>query len=342
VTQEEATTPAWKSASTTDTRVSPRRPATAPLGGTSGGPPPAVRRRLPDVVKPLRRREGSRRSGLLLLADACATSLAFYIAYLVRFDGHIPQERLGQLLRCLPVLLLIRIALSLAFGLHRWSFRLSGLHEGLRIVQATVLGSALFTASFYFAQRAVEDVSIGPPRSVIVIELLLTTALLGAMRFSLRVGEAWGMNAFRPVVGEWVRTIIVGAGSAGELLMRDLQRSDEHNYKVLGFVDDLPSKRGAMIAGRMVLGSLDELPEVCRRWRIEQVLFAIPRLAPERLRQVLDSCADLALVQDRPRLVRLPERSHPHLTAAGPRRRGPPAAEPRPLRRRSRDPAHRG
>jgi FlaA1/EpsC-like NDP-sugar epimerase len=248
------------------------------------------------LLKPLRRLEGWPRALVLLAVDALATTIAFYVAFLVRFDGHVPPARVDQFLRCLPVLLAIRLALSLGFGLHRWSFRLSGLHEALRIVQATLLGSALLTASFYFVQRAAEDVSIGPPRSVILIEFLLTTMLVGATRFSLRVAEAWGVNTFRPAVGDWVRTVIVGAGSAGELLLRDLQRSDEHNYRVIGFVDDLPSKRGTTIGGRQVLGSLDDLADVCRRWRVEQVLFAIPRLPPERMRQVLDACADLKLV----------------------------------------------
>jgi FlaA1/EpsC-like NDP-sugar epimerase len=248
-----------------------------------------------DLLKPLRRLEGWPRASVLLAADAAATAFSFYVAFLVRFDGAIPPERAAQLLRCLPALLVVRTGLGLVFGLHRWSFRLSGLHEGLRIVQATVLGSTLLTAFFYFVQRAAEDVSIGPPRSVILIEFLLTTTLVGTVRFSMRVAEAWGINAFRPHVGDWVRTVIVGAGSAGDLLLRDLQRSDEHNYRVIGFVDDLASKRGAMIGGRQVLGSLDELPEICRRWRVEQILFAIPRLAPERMRQVLDACADLRL-----------------------------------------------
>jgi FlaA1/EpsC-like NDP-sugar epimerase len=248
-----------------------------------------------ELVKPLRRIEGWPRTLILLAADAAATSVAFYLAYVVRFEGSLPPERVVQLLRCLPVLLVIRLALSLGFGLHRWSFRLSGLHEGLRIVQATAVGSMLFTAFFYFVQRAAEDVSIGPPRSVILVEFLLTTTLVGGVRFSLRVAEAWGMNAFRLHSGDWVRAIIVGAGSAGELLLRDLERSAEHSYRVIGFVDDMPSKRGTTIGGRQVLGSLDDLPDVCRRWRVEHVLFAISRLAPERLRQVLDACADLKL-----------------------------------------------
>jgi len=213
----------------------------------------------------------------------------------VRFEGQIPAERIGQFWRWLPLLLAVRVGVNLAFGLHRWSFRLSGLHEALRVAQVSLLGSALLTTGSYFAQRAVEDISIGPPRSVIIIELLLTTILLTASRFSLRVAGAWGVNVFRPRVGDWARTLIVGAGSAGELLLRDLQRSDEHNYSVVGFVDDNRTKWGATIGGRQVLGSLDELPRICERWRIEQILFAIPRLPAERMRHILDICRELKL-----------------------------------------------
>jgi len=248
------------------------------------------------MTEALRRLGGWRRYALILAGDTLAIAAALYLAFFLRFEGRIPPDRVGQLLRCLPVLLTIRLALHLVFGIHRWSFRLSGLQEGVRIVQVSLMGTALFAMFFYFAQRAIEDVSVGPPRSVIVIEFLITTTLLGIARFSLRLAQAWGGTlALRSHSGDWARTLIVGAGSAGELLLRDLQRSDEHHYHVLGFVDDQPSKWGTTIGGRPVLGSLDDLPRLARRWQVKQLLFAIPRLAPERLRRVLDTCAELKL-----------------------------------------------
>ena len=238
---------------------------------------------------------GPPRYALILGYDAVAIALSLFLAFLVRFEGHIPDDRLAQFFRCLPLLLAIRLALHLGFGLHRWSFRLSGLHEGLRVIYATLMGTALFATSFYFVQRAAEDVSIGPPRSVIVLEFLLTSSLVGGARFSFRVLGKWGAQAFRQKSGDLVRTLIVGAGSAGDLLLRDLQRSDEHNYKVLGFVDDEPMKQGATIGGQLVLGTLTDLPVLVERWRVEQLLFAIPRLSPDRLRRILDSCSDYKL-----------------------------------------------
>jgi FlaA1/EpsC-like NDP-sugar epimerase/UDP-N-acetylmuramyl pentapeptide phosphotransferase/UDP-N-acetylglucosamine-1-phosphate transferase len=284
-----------------------RAPVTpeAPVSDSTYGPPPEGRRsrRTGEILLRVRPPvAGSpmssvswRRFALFLFLDAVAITLSYFMAHLLRFGASIPPHWATVLLRSLPVLLVIRLAVILAFGLHRWSFRLSGIHEGLRILQATAAGSVLFAAAFYFAQKTAKDVFVGPPLSVIAIETLLTASLLGLWRFSGRILEAWGLNRFRLRAGDHVRTVIVGAGSAGELLLRDLIRSGEHHYHVLGFVDDLPSKRGAMIGGRQVLGSLDDLPVICRRWRVEQILFAIPRLDPARLRQVLDSCGGLGL-----------------------------------------------
>jgi FlaA1/EpsC-like NDP-sugar epimerase len=90
-----------------------------------------------------------------------------------------------------------------------------------------------------------------------------------------------------------LRTLIVGAGAAGDMLLRDLQRSNEHNYRVVGFVDDDPGKRGSIAGGRAVLGAVAELPELVKRYRVESVLIAIPRLPARRIREILNLCTDL-------------------------------------------------
>ena len=181
----------------------------------------------------------------------------------------------------------IRLAVSLVFGLHRWSFRLSGFHEAARLALATLSGSACFVAAFYFLQR------IGPPRSVIVLEFFLTTAALGAFRFSPRLAAGWYVERRRSGLGGARRTIVVGAGSAGDLLLRDLSRSREHNYNVVGFVDDDPRKIGTSLGGRPVLGEIGRLPEFVESQDVSQVLIAIPRLSSEKIQRILQLCSRL-------------------------------------------------
>jgi FlaA1/EpsC-like NDP-sugar epimerase len=233
---------------------------------------------------------GASRRWLILALDGLFVGVSLYTAYLLRFDGKIPPEYWTQFLRFLPFLVALRISLHWLFGVHHWSFRLAGLPEGVRLALAGLTGSAVFVAVPYFLQIW------GPPRSIVVIEFFLTTSLAGALRFSSRLTQPLLLDHLRSRAGNGLlRTLIVGAGSTGELLLRDLKRSPNHPYEVVGFVDDNPAKWRAHIGGRPVLGALAALPEIARRQEIRQLLFAIPGLSAARMREILAGCADLKL-----------------------------------------------
>jgi FlaA1/EpsC-like NDP-sugar epimerase len=232
---------------------------------------------------------GARRLILILGLDALLITASIYAAYLLRFEGAIWPEYRLIFWRFLPLFLVIRLSLHLAFGLHRWSFRLSGLHEALRVVSATLAGTAVFVTVFYFLQ------TLGPPRTVLAMEFFLTASLVGAFRFSPRFAQTWLLAQSRSRSGSRKRTLIVGAGSAGDLLQRDLLRSEEHAYDVVGYVDDDRRKWGQWIGGRPVLGPISKLPEIARSREVEQLLFAIPRMPAARLREILAACAELKL-----------------------------------------------
>jgi FlaA1/EpsC-like NDP-sugar epimerase len=232
---------------------------------------------------------GARRLLLILGFDALLITLSIYTAYLLRFEGAIWPEYRQIFWRFLPLFLAIRLSLHLALGLHRWSFRLSGLHEALRVVAATLAGTAVFVTVFYFLQTP------GPPRSVLVMEFFLTASLVGAFRFSPRFAQTWLLAQSRSRSVSRKRTLIVGAGSAGDLLQRDLLRSEEHAYDVVGFVDDDRRKWGQWIGGRPVLGPIASIPELARGREVEQLLFAIPRMPAATVREILAACAELKL-----------------------------------------------
>ncbi len=175
-------------------------------------------------------------------------------------------------------------------GLHRWSFRLSGLHEALRVVTATLAGTAVFVAVFYFLQTP------GPPRSVLVMEFFLTASLVGTFRFSPRFAQTWLLAQSRSRSGSRKRTLIVGAGSAGDLLQRDLLRSEEHAYDVVGFVDDDRRKWGQWIGGRPVLGPIAATARIWRAAATSSSCCSRSRACPRRrLREILAACAELKL-----------------------------------------------
>ena len=206
---------------------------------------------------------------------------------LLRFEGEIPDPWRVALPRLMILVVAARVASSFIFRVHRWSFRFSGLMDGARVGISGLFGSGLFILAVYFFRPT------GPPRSVVVLELLLTTMVLASMRFLPRVAWLYRMDRSRSRKANTLRALIVGAGAAGEMLLRDLNRSDEHSYKVVGFADDDASKRGSIVGGQPVLGTLAELPHLIRRHRVGKLLIAIPRLPAERVREILSLCTDL-------------------------------------------------
>lgn len=228
------------------------------------------------------------RHTLLLAGDGVIAAASLWFAAWLRFEGVPPAEIQGQLPGAMVVLAAARMTSVALFRAHRWSFRLSGLADGIRVAKAGTVGTLLFVASLFVLQFDTL------PRSVLVMELLLSLLAMAALRFSPRYASValldWrrGRNDGGPL-----RTLIVGAGATGEGLLRDLQRSDEHNYRIVGFVDDDASKHGVPVGGRPVLGCVDDLPRLIPEHRIGTVLIAIPRLPAHRVRHILALCANL-------------------------------------------------
>jgi FlaA1/EpsC-like NDP-sugar epimerase len=220
------------------------------------------------------------RYGIVLGLDAAATLFGLYGAFLLRLVGEVPASFALQARVAAPALLALRLGAILALGLHRWSFRMSGLPEAARLAAAMLAGSAAFGF-------------LGPdvPRSVVVLEFFLTTSAMAAFRFAPRIVDGWYSEWHKRASPTTLRTLIVGAGATGDLLARDLQRSDESRYYVVGFIDDDPSKHGMHVSGKPVLGAVEDLPRIISDCRVSTVLLAIPSLPAVRIREILALCA---------------------------------------------------
>jgi FlaA1/EpsC-like NDP-sugar epimerase len=226
--------------------------------------------------------------GVFLFAlDSAIACAGLWGALLLRFEGRIWPEYSAVLPKLALLLVASRLTANLLFKLHRWSFRFSGLPDAVRVALAGVLGTGLFMSCVYFLQIQ------GPPRSVVVMELFFSTAAMGMVRFSPRLAWMYLADRTRSQKDDVLRTLIFGAGAAGEALLRDLQRSQEHNYRVIGFVDDDRTKWGMIVGGKPVLGGISDLRSLVQRHQVGKVLIAIPRLSPKRIREILSLCTDL-------------------------------------------------
>ncbi|RMH11401.1 MAG: polysaccharide biosynthesis protein, partial [Gemmatimonadetes bacterium] len=213
---------------------------------------------------------------------AAITAAAYALAFLVRFEGRVPAEYVRVFVLTLPVLVLFRVLAGLAFRLPTRRWRYVGPDDVLRLVVSTTVVTAAFLA-------IAPLVPLRPlvPRSVIVLEwLLFINGTAG-----LWIGYRLLLERFhygRSIQGETVRrALIVGAGGAGNLLARELQRT-RSGYRVVGFVDDDPANRGTLMQGVEVIGASAELPELVDRFDVDEILIAMPSAPPAQLRRIVD------------------------------------------------------
>ena len=205
-----------------------------------------------------------------LLLIPTSTSLAFQL----RFDGNVPAEFRTVFLETLPMLLVIRGLAFVAFGIDGGLWRYAGIWDMCRILFA-VASSTLLLYGFVYRPLIPEVY----PRSVVIIDALLLTCLLGGLRLVWRM-LPYLTRAVRVKRGR--RVLIIGAGDAGDMIVREMRKGG--SYVPVGFVDDDPSKIGRTIHGVKVLGTRTDIPTIVSATKPDEALVAIPSAVPAETR----------------------------------------------------------
>jgi len=217
-----------------------------------------------------------------LAHDLAMPPIAWLGAYWLRFNlESIPIEHWRQALMMLPVVWISQGAMFWLFGLYRGMWRFASLPDLVRILKAVFAGIAIAGTVIFVLTRL-----DGVPRSVFVLDAVLLLMLLGGPRLIYR----WTKDRHL-YTGEGKRTLIVGAGRAGEMLVRDLLRDSNSSYRPVAFVDDDKRKAGKELHGLPVLGSCDAIPHLAAKLELELVLIALPAATSKQLRRIVEICA---------------------------------------------------
>ncbi|MCB1304643.1 MAG: polysaccharide biosynthesis protein, partial [Leptospiraceae bacterium] len=220
-----------------------------------------------------------------MVVDAALATFAVIAAFLLRLDGTaLSILELPYLRVTVAIALPVQMTVFWFSGLYRGIWRFSSIPDLVRILFASCLGvSASALAIFLFNRLE------GVPRSIFVIDWLLLIVGLGGVRFSYRILR----DSVRPIMG--TKAIIVGAGRAGEQLFREFKNNPALNIGVVGFIDDEPALRGKYLHGVPVLGGMSSLPRAVRSTGATEILIAIPTITNRKIREIVDSCAELGV-----------------------------------------------
>jgi FlaA1/EpsC-like NDP-sugar epimerase len=249
--------------------------------------------RKPDIRKPdrLAVRLANRSHGPYLFAiDLAGVALASYLAVALRFDRISGPVLVPAFPLVLVLLLAVRTVTCQMTGLYERRWRHASVPDLERIVIAVVLGSIVSMTIFYGATfLAGAHPSEGFPRSFWAIELLLSLAFLGGVRFAIRAVYDSIPDADRGSSGTSSATLLYGAGETGTLLARSARRTASAGVRPVGFLDDDPALGGSVVAGLRVYGGLDALDRAIAETGARTVLITMPTAEGRAIRRVVDA-----------------------------------------------------
>ncbi|MBI4057430.1 MAG: polysaccharide biosynthesis protein [Elusimicrobia bacterium] len=235
------------------------------------------------MIRSFFKRTPATRLCFFILGDASLILTSLWLALLLRFEGTIPPYSLAALQAVFFLALAAKIPVLYFMRTYRFSWAFVSIREALTLFKACTLGSLLFSTALFFTKH--DPTLSHMPRSIPILDFAISFLLIGGFRCSKRIYLSYTRYHSN---GGRKRTLIVGAGDAGEQLLRSLLHVKMNPYAVRGFVDDNPFKRGCSIHGFPILGSRQEIPQLVYKWKIETLLIALPSAGSEVIRDTVD------------------------------------------------------
>ncbi|HEY5673329.1 MAG TPA: polysaccharide biosynthesis protein, partial [Malonomonas sp.] len=234
------------------------------------------------------KRNKSLRSFFIAVLQVLIIVSSLFFALSLRFDFGIPPLFLQRAYALLPAVLTIKLVIFWKLGLFRGWWRYASMSDLITIFKANLLAS-LGVVLYAVIVHRLELV----PRSVLALDGIFCFLMMGGVRFLTR---AFRENYFpMPLrqVDDRVRVLIVGAGDAGQMMIREIRQNAKLCIQVLGLIDDDPDKQGQRFQGISVLGRQEDLNRICRKFKIQEVIIAIPSATGSQIRSIVERCHSL-------------------------------------------------
>ncbi|MEG4841156.1 polysaccharide biosynthesis protein [Microcoleus sp. B9-D4] len=229
-----------------------------------------------------------------LIIDAICLALAPLMALAIRLDGILNLAPYLQSLAVVTVLFLaVKLTVFYAGGFYKRYWQYAGLEEMAQITILIGISLAgeiiLFQGLYQLNNSPIANL----PRSLPLLDAMISFLLVAAIRFSIPALERWNQKSWK--VQQRDRVLIVGAGSAGTSLMQTMQRSPEVGLDPIAFIDDDRKKISKQIGKLTVLGNRCNIPEVVRSLNIDKVMIAIPSAPGKEIREIVEICQSIGI-----------------------------------------------
>jgi FlaA1/EpsC-like NDP-sugar epimerase len=245
----------------------------------------AMKERLMEFIRNLSKTTPFKRRAFFLSADILLIAFAMYASFWIRFDGKIPYEFSRYLREYIILALAVKLGFLMYYGMYGISWRFFSLGDLLKLFRAVTLSSVSLGLLLFFLKTYAPFIVF--PRSIILLDYIFTMGFIGTLRISKRALREFWIRTDKLSKGR-TRILIIGAGSAGEQISREMLNNMKSKYFPVGYIDDDPAKRGISIHGIKVLGTREDIPRVLETNRVEEVLVAIPSVSSKEIRKIVE------------------------------------------------------
>jgi FlaA1/EpsC-like NDP-sugar epimerase len=226
---------------------------------------------------------------LMILMDIFIFIVSLVLSYVARFEFSLAQTDVKQISSLLFWMVPLKIIIFFLFGLYSGMWRYTGVRDFWKLAQACVMSTILVMMIILTIHRFQ-----GYSRAVFIGDGVITFILAGGVRMLIRSFYEKDIESIKNIFSmdkdHLTKVLIVGAGDAGEKILREIMDNDTLHYDVVGFVDDDIKKQGLTIHGVRVLGTVDSLPKIFKKESIQQILIAVPSASGEQVRRIVDAC----------------------------------------------------
>ncbi|MEJ5166069.1 MAG: nucleoside-diphosphate sugar epimerase/dehydratase [Thermoanaerobaculia bacterium] len=236
------------------------------------------------------------------LGDVFLIFLSLFLSYTVRFEFQLKRSWEVDFLLWFPIFILIKLFFLNIFGLYNITWAFVGIRELANILKAMFFSSSILYFLNVYLKYVVQNVYV--PRSILLMDFFLSVLFISFFRVSKRF--YYEIVKTQP---QGKPTLIIGAGSTGERLVREFIRSEERHYFPIGFLDDSEDKQGTKIHGIPVLGKISDLNRVLEENEVKTAIIAITTINHIRLKEIFESLSEAGIEEIKvvPHITKLPE-----------------------------------
>jgi FlaA1/EpsC-like NDP-sugar epimerase len=226
---------------------------------------------------------------LQVVFDIIVMNAAWFGSLVLRFDGKIPRTYINHAWKIAIVVTAIRLGVFFIFRLYQSLWSYSSVPEFFLVGKAVTVSTLIIWALALSAQ-SLQMLPFPTPKAIGIIDWLLNILGLGGWRFAIRFRREWVISRSNAKNAVKKRLLIIGAGEAGSIIIREIFKELPSNYLTVGFVDDDPCKQGHSLHGIPILGTRKDIPRLIQQYDIEEIIIALPSASRQDIREILAMC----------------------------------------------------